>query len=46
LNRSHASETAIEDIAAQTGRTVDGLYQSPRRIRVEVQRCVEGTKRR
>jgi RNA polymerase sigma-70 factor (ECF subfamily) len=39
----YASETAIKDIAAQTGRTVDGLYQLLRRIRVEVQRCVEGT---
>ena len=39
----YATETAIKDVAAQTGRTVDGLYQLLRRIRVDVQRCVEGT---
>ena len=39
----YASETAINHIATQTGRTVDGLYQLLRRIRVDVQRCVEGT---
>lgn len=39
----YASEAAIKDVAAQTGRTVDGLYQLLRRIRVDVQRCVEGT---
>ena len=39
----YATEAAIKDVAAQTGRTVDGLYQVLRRIRVDVQRCVEGT---
>ena len=39
----YASETAIKDIAARTGRSVDGLYQLLRRIRVDVQRCVEGS---
>lgn len=39
----YSSETAIKEIAAATGRTVDGLYQLLRRIRVDLQRCVEGT---
>jgi RNA polymerase sigma-70 factor, ECF subfamily len=32
---------AIKDIAARTGRSEDGLYQLLRRIRLELQRCVE-----
>ena len=39
----YATDAAINQIAARTGRTVDGLYQMLRRIRVDVQRCVEGT---
>jgi RNA polymerase sigma-70 factor (ECF subfamily) len=32
---------SIKDIAARTGRSEDGLYQLLRRIRLELQRCVE-----
>lgn len=39
----YCSDTAIKDVASASGRTVDGLYQLLRRIRMDVQRCVEGT---
>ena len=39
----YGSDAAIKDDAARTRRTDDGLYQLLRRIRVEVQRCVEVT---
>lgn len=39
----YGSDVAIKEIAVRTGRTVDGLYQLLRRIRVDLQRCVEGT---
>jgi len=35
-------DSLIKDIAHRSGRSVDGLYQLLRRIRLDLQRCVEG----
>lgn len=39
----YRSDLFIKDIAQRTGHTVDGLYQLLRRIRLDLQRCIETT---
>lgn len=42
----YAPGASIKAIAARTGQSEDGLYQLLRRIRLELQRCVETTLRK
>lgn len=41
----YAPGASIREVAARTGQSEDGLYQLLRRIRLELQRCVETTLR-
>ena len=42
LLRCYRPGALIREIAPQSGHSVDGLYQLLRRIRVDLQRCIEG----
>jgi RNA polymerase sigma-70 factor, ECF subfamily len=43
---SYAPGASIKEIASRVGRSEDGLYQLLRRIRLELQRCVESSLRK